>query len=67
MDAKIIKLDGQHYPYKKKKKRIYKKWEKKHIIESYKLTNVVPNNVNMHQDVDGSIIMDVNLNYNKII
>lgn len=67
MDAKIVKLDGSKYPYKSKKKRIYKKWEKKHIIESYKLTNVVPNKVDMQQREDGSIVMNVNLNCDKII
>lgn len=65
MDMKIIKLDGSKYPYKSKKKRIYNKWVKKHIVQSVKLTNVVPNKVDMCQDENGAMTINVNLNYTK--
>jgi hypothetical protein len=65
MDMNIIELDGSKYPYKSKKKRIYKKWVKKHIVKSVKLTNVVPNKVDMHQDENGVMTISVGMNYIK--
>jgi hypothetical protein len=65
MDMNIIELDGSKYPYKSKKKRIYKKWVKKHIVKSVKLTNVVPNKVDMHQDENGAMTISVGMNYTK--
>ncbi len=62
MDLKVVKLDG-HYPYKSKKKRIYKKWLKKHIISSCVFSNVTPNKVTMNEGKDG-ITINATFNYN---
>ena len=56
MDVKVVQLDGSKYPYKSKKKRIYNKWLKKHIIATYKMTNVTPNKITMKTNHEGTII-----------
>ena len=56
MDIKVVKTDGSHYPYKSKKKRIYKKWLKKHIVSSCVFSNVTPNKVTMNEGKDGVTI-----------
>ena len=53
MDIKVVKTDGTHYPYKSKKKRIYKKWLKKHIVNSCIFSNATVNKVTMKEDKDG--------------
>ena len=59
MDIKVVKTDGSHYQYKSKKKRIYKKWLKKHIVSSCIFSNVTPNKVTMNEGKDG-VTIDAN-------
>ena len=67
MNIQIVKLDGSKYPYKSKKKRIYNKWVKKHTIQSWTAENVVPTSIGMHQDENGSMIVNFDYSCKKII